>query len=112
MPGQRLRVGSRSDLAMAEDVQDPAVGLAHEEATNAPRFIGKRVDYLAAHLLSCGISLVDVVDFDRDIRVDHRCCSSDAPVGWFPGRIPTRSRATSCAILEGSSSFPAGRFRA
>src|SRR3954470_698426 len=61
-----VRAPASSDVAV--DVDDRAVGVAHEEAPDAPRLVGERVDdrQAAAHRL--GVRGVDVRDLDRDLR--------------------------------------------
>ena len=55
---------------MLGDVDHRAVGIAHEEAAEAPLLVGDRVDDLGSRGYGTFMHLVDVVDFDRDVGMD------------------------------------------
>src|SRR3954452_19630155 len=50
-------------------VDHAAVGVAHEEAADAPRLVSQRVDDLQAAGHGLGVQRVDVLHLDRDLRL-------------------------------------------
>src|SRR4051794_28845664 len=57
---------------VAEDIDDRAVGIPHEEPADAPRLIREPMNDLVAELLRRSVSGVDVVDLDRRVGYDIR----------------------------------------
>jgi hypothetical protein len=58
---------------MLGDVKHGPVWVAHEKAAQAPVLLGQRVNDFGSRLTSPLIDSVEIVDFDRHIRMNIRC---------------------------------------
>jgi hypothetical protein len=86
-------------LEMAQDVQHLSIGIADEEATNAPGLVGQWVHDLVAQTASRSIDGVHVVDLDRGIRLHcgGRIRRNDANLGR---RIARRNEGDNPTLIH------------